>query len=238
MAENIKRHLSHLKSSGGTAPEATDIVLGEIAVGYKKDSEALYIKNSSEEIVTFSSDGQFYKKSETSGATELNEAFSGINQTIEGNEYVTSTALNYLQLSKLDATAYTPTDLSNYYTKSETSGSTQLTTKFNEKLDASAMTSSEKSGWNDAATKAPMYIYSAITSNINSFTSPIEGTAANINKQAHVLFHNVGSSEVTVTIPTTYKTPKNEAITLTIPVGGYAEVNCLVLASMIFVRAI
>jgi hypothetical protein len=151
---------------------------------------------------------------------------------------ITASALNDLQTNKLDATAYTPTDLSNYYTKSETSGSTQLTTKFNEKLDASAMTSSEKSGWNDAATKAPMYIYSAITSNINSFTSPIEGTAANINKQAHVLFHNVGSSEVTVTIPTTYKTPKNEAITLTIPVGGYAEVNCLVLASMIFVRAI
>ena len=47
-----------------------------------------------------------YAKSETSGATELSTAFG----------------------AKLDATAYTPTDLSNYYQKSETSGKTEIST--------------------------------------------------------------------------------------------------------------
>ncbi len=36
---------------------------------------------------------------------------------------------------KLDASAYTPTDLSNYYTKSETSGKTELSTALNNKQD-------------------------------------------------------------------------------------------------------
>ena len=53
MAKDIKRHLSHLKSSGATAPAAADLVYGEIAVGYAKDNEALYIKNNSGDVVTF-----------------------------------------------------------------------------------------------------------------------------------------------------------------------------------------
>ena len=39
--------------------------------------------------------------------------------------------------NKLDATAYTPTDLSNYYTKSETSGSSEITTALATKLNVS-----------------------------------------------------------------------------------------------------
>ena len=50
---SITRHISHIKSSGGTAPSAGNILYGEIAVGYKKGSEALYIKNSNDEVVTF-----------------------------------------------------------------------------------------------------------------------------------------------------------------------------------------
>ena len=53
MAENIKRHISHLKSSGGTAPAASALTYGEIAVGYKKDKETLYIKNNSGTVVSF-----------------------------------------------------------------------------------------------------------------------------------------------------------------------------------------
>lgn len=54
-----------------------------------------------------------YLKTETSGKTEIATALS----------------------AKLDATAYTPTDLSNYYTKNETSGKTELETAFNGKQD-------------------------------------------------------------------------------------------------------
>ena len=43
---------------------------------------------------------------------------------------VTAQAINELTINKLDASAYTPTDLSNYYTKSETSGATELSSAF------------------------------------------------------------------------------------------------------------
>jgi hypothetical protein len=89
-----------------------------------------------------------YTKSETSGATELDTAFSG---KLDTSEYATFSAetnasindlsgqsetvaapLNDLDERKLDATAYTPTDLSNYYTKSETSGATEISTALSE----------------------------------------------------------------------------------------------------------
>lgn len=47
---------------------------------------------------------------------------------IAEDEEVTAAGLNTLNKNKLDASAYTPTDLSNYYTKSQTSGATQIQT--------------------------------------------------------------------------------------------------------------
>ena len=74
-----------------------------------------------------------YLKSETSGSTEISTAIATINQNIEDNEEVTAQAFNVLNAelaNKLDASAYTPVDLSNYYQKSETSGATELATAF------------------------------------------------------------------------------------------------------------
>ena len=67
----------------------------------------------------------YYKKSETSGATELSTAFS----------------------AKLDTTAYTPTDLSNYYTKGETSGKTEISNALSNKLDTTAYTPTDLSNY-------------------------------------------------------------------------------------------
>lgn len=59
---------------------------------------------------------------------KLGDAFTGENsgvtvtQYINDNELVVSAALNDLNSRKLDASAYTPTDLSGYYTKSEVDG--------------------------------------------------------------------------------------------------------------------
>ena len=53
MAKNIVRHVSHLKSSGTTAPAAGDLLYGEIAVGYGAGNEVLYIKNSSNQVIPF-----------------------------------------------------------------------------------------------------------------------------------------------------------------------------------------
>lgn len=53
----------------------------------------------------------------------------------EDTEKLISGSLNDLNERKLDASAYTPTDLTNYYTKSETSGATEIATALNAKQD-------------------------------------------------------------------------------------------------------
>ena len=54
-----------------------------------------------------------------SGATSLKHADSLLSRTILDNEVVIAAALNDLNDRKLDASAYTETDLSDYYTKEE-----------------------------------------------------------------------------------------------------------------------
>ena len=90
MAENIVRHITHIKSSslnttndGPKLPTTSQIEFGEIAVNYADGYETLSIKNnaSTPEIVTFSSDDKFYKKTETSGSSEISSALSGKSDT-------------------------------------------------------------------------------------------------------------------------------------------------------------
>ena len=101
MAKDIKRHLSHLKSSGGTAPAAADLVYGEIAVGYKKDAEALYIKNNSGEVITFTSAAggeaaaELYTDrrviSTVTGDTEISVSLNAIDETSDSGRTLTIT---------------------------------------------------------------------------------------------------------------------------------------------------
>ena len=82
----------------------------------------------------------YYQKNETSGKTEISNALAlkanssdvYLKSETSGATEI-STALN----AKLDATAYTPTDLSNYYQKSETSGKTEISSALAEKLAVS-----------------------------------------------------------------------------------------------------
>ena len=51
------KHITHKKSDvANKAPKAEDLANGEIAVNYAKDTERMYIKNTSGEIIPFSSD--------------------------------------------------------------------------------------------------------------------------------------------------------------------------------------
>ena len=59
---------------------------------------------------------------------------------IDDAEYVMSMAINDLNTNKLDASAYTPTDLSNYYTKSETSGATEISNALGGKVNSATFT--------------------------------------------------------------------------------------------------
>ena len=53
----IVNHVTRKKSKvASKAPNAGDILDGEIAVNYAKDTERMYIKNASDEIIPFSSD--------------------------------------------------------------------------------------------------------------------------------------------------------------------------------------
>ena len=65
-SDNIKRHVSHIKSMSlnGTTPvlpSSSDIMYGEIAVNYANGYETISIKNSSNNVVRFSGD-QYFKK--------------------------------------------------------------------------------------------------------------------------------------------------------------------------------
>ena len=82
---------------------------------------------------------------------------SAVYEVIRDNEYVVSQALNDLESRKLDASAYTPTDLSNYYTKSETSGATEISNALGAKVNTSdivsAITPSNSGSTEPIATK-------------------------------------------------------------------------------------
>lgn len=125
MAKNIQ-HLQHVKSNvvengAPKLPQPSVLVEGEIAVNYADGYETLSIKTSSGNIATFSSD------------------------TIrEREELVIAQALNDLNERKLDASAYTPTDLSNYYTKDETSGASEIAEALSAKADTTWVENKER----------------------------------------------------------------------------------------------
>ena len=162
MAKNVD-HIQHVKSSvvleengvfSPKLPNPSVLADGEIAVNYAKGYETLSIKNSNSGITTFSSDDYYTEKKLGSGFTGENSA-NTVTKVIEDNELTISSALNDLNQRKLDASAYTPTDLSNYYTKSETSGATQIATALNGKADASDIMQPD---WSQTATTENDYI--------------------------------------------------------------------------------
>ena len=143
MSKNVI-HLQHVKSSVVESgkpklPTASVLVEGEIAVNYADGYETLSIKSSSGNIKTFSSDEYYTEQKLGSGFTGDNSAKT-VTDVIEENELVIASSLNDLNARKLDISAYTPTDLSNYYTKSETSGATELSTAFGVKVNSATYT--------------------------------------------------------------------------------------------------
>ena len=114
MAKNIN-HLQHLKSSvvietngvkSPKLPAPSALVEGEIAINYAKGYESMSIKNSSGDVVTFSSDDYYSKQKLGSAFTGANSAVT-VTEYVQENEYAVSTALNNLENNKLDASAFT-----------------------------------------------------------------------------------------------------------------------------------
>ena len=76
----------------------------------------------------------------------------------------------------------------------------------------------------------------AISSDTSSSCS-ITG-AGNAEKSETIIYTNSSGSDLTVTVPTTYVTPKGEAIELTCVSGGYCEVNYLNVDGTIYARGL
>ena len=53
--EKKRIKILNYRTDQGIAPKPENIVHGEIAIDYKKGSEAIYIKNSADEIIDFTS---------------------------------------------------------------------------------------------------------------------------------------------------------------------------------------
>jgi len=71
--------------------------------------------------------------------------------------------------TKLDATAYTPTDLSNYYQKSQTSGATEISTALASKLDSTAYTPTDLTNYyTKSETSGSTEISNALASKLDS----------------------------------------------------------------------
>lgn len=168
MSKNIE-HLQHVKSNvviegKPKLPTAEVLVDGELAVNYAEGYETISLRNSNSGITTFSSDDYYSEK-------KLGYKFIGensantVSDVIDEDEEIVASALNDLNTRKLDVSAYTPTDLTNYYTKSETSGATEISNALGAKVNSQTfishtadtnahVTSEEKTLWNAKADKS------------------------------------------------------------------------------------
>ena len=148
MSNKTYRFLNPYSSVKGKKPSADTMYFGEIYVNGNADEPRLYIKNTNNEVVSFTPIE--VSSALTSGDTNPVEGGAIYNAFVE-NELVVANALNALNAKKLDASAYTPTssateianalaeklDIDDFdaysatvYTKNETSGATELSTEF------------------------------------------------------------------------------------------------------------
>ena len=148
MAKNVE-HVSHIKSKLKTnglpqLPSPDKLVDGEIAINYAEGVETISIKNESGSIVTFSSDNYYTEKKLGSGFTNndatVTEAIDDLEYMVVNKEEAVAAAWDDLNDRKLDASAYTRTDLSNYYTKGETSGKTEISNALGGKVNTATFT--------------------------------------------------------------------------------------------------
>lgn len=62
--------------------------------------------------------------------------------------------------------------------------------------------------------------------------------ASNDKKSQTIIYTNSSGADLTVTVPTTYKTPDGQAISIICPNGGYCEVNYLNVSGVIYARGV
>ena len=175
-----KTTIDTLVGSGFTSSSITDVIIEnkEITSAALTDLDNRKLDASAYTPTDLSN---YYTKSETSGASEIQDAIDGkadvshdhddryySKEYIDEIDEITSASLNDLEYRKLDSSAYTPTDLSGYYTKSETSGATEISDALDAKASVSddldniklkKITSSDYNALVDAGTVDPNTLY-------------------------------------------------------------------------------
>lgn len=156
-------------------------------------------------------------------------------KVVAENELVMTNALTDLDDRKLDASAYTPTDLSDYYTKSQTSGATELSTAFAEKVDGTTF-----SGHTADTTIHSISVVSAVTvsADLTNVTCPTSITGSSKSgAQAIVIYQNGSTTtDYNITVSTSYKSPDGQQIDITCPKNGYCEISYINIGGTIYVR--
>ena len=115
----------------------------------------------------------YYDKDDIDSLVGSGYTSSSITEVIEDMDAAIAAALTDLSTNKLDATAYTPTDLSNYYTKSQTSGASEISTALSGKSDTG-----------HTHTLSSITDVTATTSALNSITGSV-GTMAFQNTSSY-----------------------------------------------------
>ena len=144
----IHKNSSALVDNNPKLPTSGQLEYGEIAINYAKDKETISLKNSNNEIVTFTSDKKLDNYVTVSGFDEaienLETQFSNFytKQEIDDDSLVVASALNDLEESKADKDDLTNL-INNVYTKEEidnnhlviSSSLNDLNTRLNTKQD-------------------------------------------------------------------------------------------------------
>lgn len=120
----------------------------------------------------------------------------------EDDMFVIATSLTDLQTNKLDASAYTPTDLSNYYTKSQTSGATEISTALNGKANSSHNQASNTITAMTSYAKAASGSSITTSDTLNQAIGKIEAYVDDLNSQSETvaaalvdLYNKIGDIE-------------------------------------------
>ena len=223
MSNKTYRFLNPYSSVKGKKPSADTMYFGEIFVNGNADEPHLYIKNTNNEVVTFTP----IKVSSALTSGDTNPVEGGaIYNVIADNELVIANALNALDVKKLDVSAYTPTssateiadalalklnidDFDTYsatvYTKNETSGATELSTEFAKHYLKDE--TSSKTEIDDALTEklaiADFNVYSGAIDTVLSNKQDVSGmtaytqTTAFTGHTADTTIHHTSTSAVT-----------------------------------------
>lgn len=239
MAKNTN-YVSHKKSKTKIEgkpklPLASSLVEGEIAVNFAENVETLSIKNESGTVVAFSSDNYYTQQKLGSGFTGANSAVT-VTEALENIEIDVDQVIDSGTSASTNAVATKAvyeviTNIEDIVGSGYTSSSITDVIESRDQAIAAALNYLNSKGVASAVT---------VSSNLNNVVCPSQILGNEMSgAQAAVVYVNSGTTtDYTITVSTTYKTPDGNQLNLTCPKNGYCEINYLNINGTIYARGI